>query len=154
MGSQSTPSSQDRTQRPEAQGRAMPGARVGQDPWSVLGVSPEALPNWTRRGTSREAPEQGILPSGFGPARWGTVVDWLNDSGLGVTLVMGRCALTTKWQTGFNGVRHNPNGTAMQLLGSVRLDPGDSVLAEFELWPHVEPLANPTSPVIVTRVAR
>ncbi|MBI2298038.1 MAG: hypothetical protein HYU66_03645 [Armatimonadetes bacterium] len=37
-------------------------------------------------------------------------------------------------------MRHQPARTAVGLMADLRMDPGDWLLAELELWPHTAPL--------------
>ncbi len=114
-----------------------------------LGIEPGALPDW-RLVPPQGGAQQGTFPEGFG-ANAGTIVDWCIKGGsTGLALTLGRCALSTKWQSGFTGVRHSVRGTAIGLMRSVQLDPGDVVLAEFELWPHRDALGAIGTPAIVT----
>ena len=76
-------------------------------------------------------------------------MDWFDESGAGIALTLGRCALATKFQSGFAGARHSARSTTIEMLRNVRLDPGDRAFAEFELWPHRRPLAVAASPVVV-----
>jgi len=100
-----------------------------------IGADPKALPLWQRVfADGRE--EKGVLPSGFGPAAGAKVVDLFREDGTGLAIRLGRCALMTKWQSGFTGVRHNAGSTEIILLRGVRFDPGDRLLAEFSLIPH------------------
>jgi len=115
-----------------------------------LGVDPDELPRWELRAPREKDVRRGRLPAGF-VVNKGQVADWLAADGrTGIGLTLRRCALMTKWQSGFTGVRHTLAGTAIGLMRRVHLDPGDVVLAEFDLWPHRGPLGAVGDPVFVT----
>jgi hypothetical protein len=57
--------------------------------------------------------------------------------------------MITKWQTGPLGLRHTAMRTDLGLLRNIQMDPGDTILAEFELLPHSGKLQQPVPPVIV-----
>jgi len=114
-----------------------------------FGFSPKRLANWQRHlGDGRE--EKGVLPSGFGPMKGTLLVDFLDSAAMGIAVRPGRCAMITKWQTGPIGLRHSAARTDLALLNNIRMDPGDTILAEFELLPHFRPLTQSASPVLVT----
>lgn len=113
-----------------------------------FGFSPEALPNW-RQALGGERFEEGVLPSGFGAMRGAPLADFLAESGAGIAVRPGRCAMITKWQTGPVGIRHSAMRTDLGLLSGLSMDPGDTVLAEFEILPHRGPLQQPVPPVLV-----
>jgi len=114
-----------------------------------FGFSPDLLPNW-RRELDKGRLEEGVLPSGFGPMRNAPVADFLTGNGAGIAVRPGRCAMITKWQTGPVGLRHSAARTDLGLLSGISMDPGDTILAEFDLLPHHGPLAQPVPPVLVT----
>ncbi|NOY79426.1 MAG: hypothetical protein GXP31_00325 [Kiritimatiellaeota bacterium] len=116
-----------------------------------LGIEPKTLPDW-RLFPSEGETQRGTFPEGFS-ANAGMIVDWcVKDGATGLALTLGRCALSTKWQSGFAGVRHSVRGTGIGLMRDVRLDPGDVVLAEFELWPHRDRLGAIGTLVTATRL--
>jgi len=114
-----------------------------------LGLAPDALPSW-RRLSSDGTKTRGTFPSGFGPLRNARVFDFTDANGAGLALVLGRCALITKWHSGFSGVRHNPFRTSIGLFRGLRLDPGDTILAEFALLPHAQATIDVSQPTIET----
>ena len=117
-----------------------------------LGLEPTVAQGWRR--VTRGLVTNGELPNGFGAGASDTV-DWFDAKGRGIALTLGRCALATKGANGYRGVQHNPARTTITMLGGTRLDPGDFILAEFELWPHTKALdlADAATPRLVT-VAR
>jgi hypothetical protein len=114
-----------------------------------FGFDPKQLPNW-RRVSAEGTQEEGTMPTGFGPMRGAPLADFLNDGGDGIAVRPGRCAMITKWQTGPTGLLHTVSRTALGLLRNLRMDPGDTILAEFELLPHAGALQQPVAPVLVT----
>ena len=117
-----------------------------------LGISPQLFPQW-RRTLAEGHVQSGVLPQGFGPARGALCIDWHNSAGAGIALTLGRCALATKFQSGFAGTRHSARCTSIEMLRNVRLDPGDRAFAEFEIWPHDQALAVAGNPVVVPVVS-
>lgn len=118
-----------------------------------LGCDPDQLPRWCRTSASG-AVSEGRFPSGFGPDRNAGVLDFTDEAGKGIALSLGRCAMITKWQNGFVGVRHNAALTAIGLLRDLRLDPGDTILAEFALVPHVTATVDVAKPTIIAASRR
>ncbi|MBN2451384.1 MAG: beta-galactosidase [Lentisphaeria bacterium] len=100
-----------------------------------IGADPQALPLWRRRSSAGwEAPTP--LPAAMGPSRHHRAFDLCHADGSGLALRLDRCALMTKWQSGFGGLHHDAYRTEIALFRGLRLDPGDTVLAEFVLFPH------------------
>ena len=114
-----------------------------------FGLDPELLPRW-RRQIDGERHEEGSLPSGFGPMKGAPVADFLAKGNGGIAVRPGRCAMITKWQTGPIGLRHSAMRTDLALLNNIRMDPGDTILAEFDLLPHAGPLSQAVPPILVT----
>jgi hypothetical protein len=114
-----------------------------------FGFDPKFLPNW-RRYMADDRVQTGTLPSGFGPMRGSPLADFTNKAGTGIAVRPGRCAMITKWQTGPLGLRHTAGRTDLGLLRNIRMDPGDTILAEFELLPHDGPLTQTVPPTLVT----
>ncbi len=118
-----------------------------------LGLSPDVAGTW-RMVQANGRLTRGDLPTGFGAAGSVSLIDWLTADGRGLGLTLGRCALASKWQSGFTGVSHSAAATRLGLLGGAQLDPGDYVIAEFTLWPHRQELtaAQAAVPELVTAV--
>ena len=72
------------------------------------------------------------MPSS-GAVVWADLTD---SAGAGRIIEPRRCALMTKWHSGFAGLKHAANRTEIGFLRPVRLEPGDTVLATFALIPH------------------
>lgn len=113
-----------------------------------FGFCPEHLPNWRQRLDGERA-EEGSLPAGFGAMHGAPLADFLAESGAGIAVRPGRCAMMTKWHTGPLGIRHSAMRTDLGLLAGISMDPGDTVLAEFDILPHRGPLRQPVPPVLV-----
>lgn len=118
-----------------------------------FGFDPDRLPNW-QRVLNNGKTEAGVMPGGFGPMRGAPVADFLTADGAGIAVRPGRCAMITKWQTGPVGLRHSAARTDLGLLTGISMDPGDTVLAEFDLLPHRGPLTQPVPPVLVTATSQ
>ena len=128
--------------------------QVGKQPLQLsslcfeVGVDPEVLPEW-EKVSSDGRKRHGQIPQSM-PSTGGTAwVDLFDGSGAGVIIELKRCALMTKWQSGFSGITHTAGRTEIGLLRGVRLDPGDAVLATFALIPHDATGGTPETPVIV-----
>jgi hypothetical protein len=114
-----------------------------------LGIDPEVMTAWVRHFDERRS-ERGTMPTGFDADADSRRVDWAGAEGIGLALVMKRCALSTKWTTGYRGIRHSPAETRVALLRNTRLDPADTVLAEFELWPYKGSPPSGQTPTVLT----
>ncbi|OGV64357.1 MAG: hypothetical protein A3K19_17190 [Lentisphaerae bacterium RIFOXYB12_FULL_65_16] len=117
-----------------------------------LGIALKELSRW-QSVLEKGVAESGEAPTGFGPMAGQKTVDWHDEAGLGLGLVLGRCALATKFSTGYRGVRQTLGRTEIGLQRQVRLDPGDYVIAEFELWPHTTLPETLVNPVVVPAAA-
>jgi len=105
-----------------------------------LGFDPQALPRWRQVGAGGQE-RSGELPESMSGNETERLLDIMNAAGAGYAIRLGRNALASKWQNGFAGLFHSAARTRIGLFGGIRLDPGDYVLTEFELWPHDAPLA-------------
>lgn len=130
-------------------------ANRGQEPLAFsrivyeIGVDPEHLPHW-QQGLADGRRHKGTSPAAIGTMAGVEWTDWFDESGRGLAVTLGRCAQNMKWASIANSVRHSPARTEIQLVNGVSIDPGDFILAEFELWPHADAAVVPERAVLVT----
>jgi hypothetical protein len=100
-----------------------------------IGIDPAQLPNW-RLTTADGSAEIGQLPAGFSETTGVKVIDWLDATGSGLAITLGRCAQNMKWPSLPDTIRHSSERTEISIIDTVSIDPVDFIFAEFELWPH------------------
>lgn len=98
-----------------------------------LGANEKTAPNWEIRQTENTNVETGSLPiTAQTTAKQHLILK--NSDGTALAISLRRCAQNRKWASILNSTVHTAYVTQIKLVKSISIDPGDFILAEFDLW--------------------